>query len=252
MSFVFKLFFFFVLFCLLSIVVLKFDWFELIKKKKRLWKIKMYQNPLDKAMGLVKMKELIIRCIDQYRTQNKVQTENFETGTDTDRKTEEEDKKENDNMLESTTASHVKDASLTDYSLIEPIVEHSAISDKQALLMPNSNYMSFRPDDEGDFSIIPDDAANYCRDTHVVTEKVEQKAATKDPKRKEVLMYEKKQHLYISFEQWMSFRGADDMIPLFAYTLVKSQLPSVYAEIAFVENFLDGETDYTEAGFSLS
>ncbi|ETO19808.1 hypothetical protein RFI_17422, partial [Reticulomyxa filosa] len=46
--------------------------------------------------------------------------------------------------------------------------------------------------------------------------------------------------------------GGDDMIPLFAYCLIKSQLSLVHSEIAFIDIFLDEEIELTEAGSSFS
>jgi len=46
--------------------------------------------------------------------------------------------------------------------------------------------------------------------------------------------------------------GADDIIPLFAYCLIKSQIPLIHTEIAFIDAFLDEENELTEAGSCFS
>ncbi|ETO28139.1 hypothetical protein RFI_08993 [Reticulomyxa filosa] len=144
-----------------------------------------FDHPLDKIVRLMKMKEKLVRCIDNYRYQKQL------------------------------------------------LAEQGYV---------NLNLTTTNNDDTD-------------KDVH--------------PKRSAiVLFYKKNIYIYMYMYMYMCFvlnkltqmkqinlcaiRGADDMICLFAYCLVKSQLSSVYAEIAFIDAFLDEQHSQTEAGFTLS
>lgn len=46
--------------------------------------------------------------------------------------------------------------------------------------------------------------------------------------------------------------ASEDMIPLFCYTIVQSRLPSLHAEIAFINDFMNEEDEQMELGYALS
>ncbi|ETO36899.1 transcription initiation factor TFIID subunit [Reticulomyxa filosa] len=226
----------------------------------QLWKMRSCHEPLEKGCCLLKLKEMIVNCIDRYRL-----TKEQERNNDTDDDDDDDDDDDNDNNGDKgknkNRNGNDDDDDDDDDNEDEEHDQTNVGNGNAAKLsfdLHSANLRKLTQDDNEDLyrsvvSIISDDNVETTvrHAPPIIDQPKKKKKKTKSakPKMKEMLMYDKTKDIYVYVH---NFVGADDMIPFFAYCLVKSQLPSVFAEIAFVDAFLDEESEQTEMGSSLS